>query len=175
MIGPLDAVVRIFLIESYPVQRLDVLHVGRVATENPWIRRHDIGNLRHIYEQLGIGKWKIRKLESRTFSIVCKHNPVALAGGEFKQARSRWRRIANLGRDANSICIIAPMMKRASKCIALHVADRKIRTEMRAVGAHDLRGAALAAKRNHAPIEEIGADDFARRQFTRQTNREPRL
>src|SRR5579871_3698224 len=46
---------------------------------------------------------------------------------------------------------------------------------MRAVRAHHPRLAIDAAIGNHAPIEEIDAENLSRCKIARQTNREPRL
>src|SRR5579872_3079730 len=172
MIGPFDFVVRIVLLEGHAVQRLDVLHVGRVATNHPRIGRRDLRKRRRGHHEFGVGIRKVRDLEAWMLTVVREHDAVFFANGKFEQTRGGRRRIADLGRDAYAIAVVAPMMKGASDRIALNVADREIRADMRAVCAHHARLAAYASIRDHAPIEEIDAENFPLRNLARKTNRE---
>jgi hypothetical protein len=159
MVRPLDSVMRIVPVESDIVQRLDVLHVGSVATQYPGIGRRDFRQRRGVHRKFGIGIGKIRDRKPRLLTVISEDDAVALAGRKCKQACTRRRGIANLGTLADAVCIIFPMMKRAADRFTLDIANREVCPEVRAVRAHHVRDSGRPpdrrplARRGNRPLQ----------------------
>src|SRR5215208_6367970 len=92
---------------------------------------------------------------------------------KFEETGCRWRRVTDPSLHTNTVTIVLPVMERATNCVALHITDREVRTEVGTIRTQHLNGSAIATKDNHTSIEKIDANGLSAPNRARYTQRKP--
>ncbi len=157
------------------MQRLDVLHVGRVGALHPRIDRHQLRQLDRLHQQRVGGMRKVGQRIERGFTVEGPDEAELLDRREHEERGVPRRRVADGGHDAAAVGTVTPMMKRAAQRAVDDLAGLEARAHVRAERARDVGDAVAVAPDDDAAVEEVEAAERARRDVTREADRKPRL